>query len=366
MPSIVSTIRSVGVEGRTVPEALTAAGPEGISIEFSNGARARLAPQSRAFAEIIEELRTLGAPVYVETDREGVIRAVWIPAVFLVQSLEMTREGDVSVQLIISQARHVLRADQPHFNSFRDILSAAKVSATPVMVTVNGAGEIIDVREAPSDHPFALVQPDQIQPAGAAKITAPIPRISFDEAKRLFALCAGTSCNPTTVPPPCIPFLYPRDGCWGRAHEMYRLMNAKGEPPWKGWIYGNLVVSTRNDPYCVVSWGWHVAPYLYVGHGDTYHAYVIDPSLFSEPVPWESWVAAQGDPRAVTAASEGTVFYRYPDGRTEEDSDYTKTNKVLALYRLQLKTMALGPSGPPPYAWCPVGIEREVAASATT
>lgn len=247
MPSIVSTIRSIGVEGRTVPEALAAAGPEGISIEFSNGARARLAPQSRGFAEIIEELRTLGAPVYVETDRQGVIRAVWIPAVFLVQSLEMTREGDVSVQLIISHARHVLRADQPHFNSFRNILSAAKVSGTPVMVTENGAGEIIDVREAPSDHPFALVHPDQIQRAGAAGITAAgPPTISLDEAKRLFKLCADTSCDPKTVPPPCIPFLYPRDGCWGRAHEMYRLMTATGTSPWKVWNYGNLVVDTRN------------------------------------------------------------------------------------------------------------------------
>ena len=267
--SIVSTIRSIGVEGRTVPEVLTAAGPEGISIEFSNGARARLAPQSRGFAEIIEELRTLGAPVYVETDRQGVIRAVWIPAVFLVQSLEMTREGDVSVQLIISHARHVLRADQPHFNSFRDILSAAKVSATPVMVTENGAGEIIDVREAPSDHPFALVHRDQIQPADAAEITArPITVIPPEEAQRLFDLCAGTSCNPTTVPPPCIPFLYPRNGCWGRAHEMYRLMNAEGNPPGKFWVYGSrtesLVVRTRNDPKCVVSWTWHVAPYLSV------------------------------------------------------------------------------------------------------
>jgi Glutaminase len=359
--SFVSTIRSIGVEDRTVPEALDAAGPEGISIEFSNGAQVRLdstKPRSRGIAEIMEELRTLGAPVYVETDQQGVISAIWIPAVFLVQSLEMTREGDLVVGLIISHARHILRADQPHFNSFKDILSAAKVSATPVMVTVNGAGEIIDVREAPSDHPFTLVPPDHIQSAARPAEFEPSapPTISLDEAKRLFRLCANTTCNPKTILAPCIPFLYPRNGCWARAHEMYRLMSAQGSPPpWKLWNYGNLAVKTRNDPKCVVGWGWHVAPAVYVEINGQNHFLVIDPSMFSEPVSWETWQNAQGDPTSALHTTEGTVFYRLEGGNNSYDPKYEATKRHLDLVRLEWKNMIIN-DGPPPYAKCPVGV----------
>lgn len=33
------------------------------------------------------------------------------------------------------------------------------------------------------------------------------------QAQQVFTAMAGTTCNPLTVPPPCIPFLYPDDGC---------------------------------------------------------------------------------------------------------------------------------------------------------
>src|SRR5262249_11845114 len=93
------------------------------------------------------------------------------------------------------------------------------------------------------------------------------------------------------------------------------------------------------------------------------YAYVIDPSLFSAPVWFRDWFEVQNDPKAIIATGDGTIFYRYSNGDTETDPDYTKTNTVLTKYRLELKNMALGPSAPPPYAWCPVGIEREVARS---
>jgi hypothetical protein len=70
---------------------------------------------------------------------------------------------------------------------------------------------------------------------------------------------AATTCNPLTIPPPCIPFMFPDDGCWGRAHEMCRLMIAVGEQPNKIWIQGNLNVATRTTRTvpCTGAGTWH-------------------------------------------------------------------------------------------------------------
>jgi hypothetical protein len=351
--SFVSEIKSVGEAGRSPRERLLAADPQGVSVEFTEGARARLDPvnpRSPEFAELLEDLRSRGAFVYIETDAQGNIQDIAIPAVFLVGSIEATREGDLVVELVISHARHVLRTSHPRFRAFRDVLESARVARTPVMVTENLAGEIVDVRTAPPTHPFVLSRPEQAQPAGAVPFTAP-GTVNPKRAKELFSLCSRTSCNPSTVPPPCIPFMFPRDGCWARAHEMYRLLKTAGADPWKVWIYGNLVAKTRNDPRCEVRWGWHVAPTLVVETGIATEVWVVDPSLFDEPVPQARWKNVQGDPHATLAPSEGTVFYRYADGRTELDPDYAKTNQVLDLYRMNLKNMSAA-NGPPPYAFC--------------
>jgi hypothetical protein len=107
----------------------------------------------------------------------------------------------------------------------------------------------------------------------------------------MFDLVAHKVCCPATAAAPCIPFNYPDDGCWGRAHEMCRLMLAAGITPNKVWIFGNLRAASQNNPNCQVLWGWHVAPTLSVG-GETY---VIDPALFNGPVTQATWAGVQGD-----------------------------------------------------------------------
>ena len=64
----------------------------------------------------------------------------------------------------------------------------------------------------------------------------------------IFNAMAATSCDPLTVPVPCIPFRYPDDGCWARASEMCRLMIAMGRSPGKVWIDGSLEVISSNKP----------------------------------------------------------------------------------------------------------------------
>src|SRR5438128_1726709 len=105
--------------------------------------------------------------------------------------------------------------------------------------------------------------------------------MSATRAQQVFDAMNATTCDPLSVPLSCIPFLYPDDGCWGRAHEMCRLMIKIGVSPKKVWIQGSLYVPTRNNPTCHVGWGWHVAPTVCVRGPGFFkkQEMVIDPSL---------------------------------------------------------------------------------------
>jgi len=177
--------------------------------------------------------------------------------------------------------------------------------------------------------------------------------VSATKAQQVFDAMNATSCNPLTVPAPCIPFLYPDDGCWARAHEMCRLVINMALKPKKVWIQGNLYVSTKNNPNCGVWWGWHVAPTLCVRGPGFFQTQdmVIDPSLFTTPVSKATWKGVQGDPKATLTDSDASIYYLWG---SITDPSYAQTNQKLALYRLQLQNRAIDPQiGPPPYANCP-------------
>jgi hypothetical protein len=91
-----------------------------------------------------------------------------------------------------------------------------------------------------------------------------------------------------------IPFKYPEDGCYARAHEMSRLMKEKGIITGKTFIEGDLRVETPNSPKGYVEWWYHVAPIVVVNHPDGQEqVYVIDPSIFKKPVPVQEWYNIQ-------------------------------------------------------------------------
>ena len=175
-------------------------------------------------------------------------------------------------------------------------------------------------------------------------------------AQQIFDAMAATTCNPLTVPPPCIPFMYPDDGCWGRAHEMCRLMVGMGVWPEKVWIeaVGPLLkANTRNHPQCFVYWFWHVAPTICVRRfGFAFfwsQRMVVDPSLFTTPVTKATWKGAQQNPNATLTDTPWTYFREWG----ETDPTNSKTEGVLATYRLQLQLRSQSSVGPPPYANCP-------------
>jgi Glutaminase len=344
------------------------------SIELGNGRRVRLdpeVPETRGLGPILEGLSQLRQPVYLEIDpATSAITRLLIPYVTRVADVRPSEDG-LDIELDNSHARHVLRRGAPEFGELERELREAMRGGRVVIVTEDDAHNIIDVRgftpgpdgDLPPLPPFPKPQ--------LPKWPWPIPWlidiwrwrwwpwwgcISRTRAQQVFDAMAATACNPLTVPPPCIPFMYPDDGCWGRAHEMCRLMVNMGVSPKKVWIYSIgplLKAGTRNNPQCFVQWVWHVAPTICVRHWRFWpplsQEMVVDPALFTTPVSKATWKSAQSNPNATLTDTDWTFFWQ----SGETDPTFSKTNGVLVTYRLQLQLRSLSSAGPPPYANCP-------------
>lgn len=331
--------------------------PDGFTVQVEGQRPALLTAGDRAQGqlEIIVELQRIGHPVYLEANPDtGVVTRLLVPLVVKVLGIRPTPDGAI-VELEISHARHLLRRSAPDFEELLRTLREAEGKNSLWIVTENDEHDIIDVRPFPSAR--GLPAPIRINPLLFFWwwIWSWFGCVSKAKAQQMFNMVSATSCNPLTVPAPCIPFLYPDDGCWGRASEMCRLMIAAGVNPGKVWIYGNLNAKTRNNPNCQVFWGWHVAPTLCVRIKWLFitERQVIDPSLFTQPVSEATWKSVQGDPNAQLVDTVASVFWRGSNGTTTTDPTYAQTNQVLATYRLQLKNRSLSAAGPPPYANCP-------------
>jgi hypothetical protein len=368
-----TTIRFEPPLDRAPLEMLRAEG--GLSVELEGGRRVRLDPadaRSAGFAQVLDGLSKQRLPVYMEIDpATSAITRLLIPQVTRVVGISPTDEEVLSVELEPSHARHVLQLGQPDSADLESQLADALQSGRPVILTEDDAHNIIDIRE------FTPAPDGPLPPFPKPKLPAPLPwplswiwellhRIwrwlwwpwwwfrcaSMASAQQIFNTMNASSCDPLTVPTPCIPFLYPDDGCWARAHEMCRLMINMGLSPMKVWIQASsrLHVDTRNNPACFVEWGWHVAPTLCV-RGPRFlqlQQMVIDPSLFTTPVSKATWKWVQGDPNASLTDTAASIYWLWGSGT---DTTYSQTNNYLAYYRLQLQNRAIG-QGPPPYANC--------------
>jgi hypothetical protein len=331
--------------------------------------------RSAGFAQILDGLSKLRLPVYLEIDpATNAVTRILVPHVARVIGVTPADQGRLDVELDASHARHVLRPGDPDADDLERRLREALKSGKPVVLVEDDAHNIIEVR-AFTPAPEVPLPPFPPIPFPRPKLPPRYPWplnwiwwiwcwikwpwwwfccLWKTKAQQVFDAMAATTCNPLTVPPPCIPFLYPDDGCWARAHEMCRLMINMGLPPRKVWIdhsQGNLLhVNTKNNPQCFVEWGWHVAPTLCVRGPKWFQMQrmVIDPSLFTTPVSEATWKGVQGDPGATLTDTDASVFWH--GGGT--DPNYTNSNAILAQYRLALQTRSLQ-VGPPPYANCP-------------
>jgi Glutaminase len=366
--------RTIRLEpGSVGPAAGKDPGEGGSSIVLDGDRRVRLDPadpRSRGLAQVLDGLSREHLPVYLEIDPvTELVSRLLIPRITRVEAV---RDHDDGLEVILSgsHARHRLKRDQPDYETLAAELRASLESHRPLLITEEDAQGIIDIREYSPDPqgpapPFPEPGPSPLPlpRTGIWRLLYPIWYwpwwpwwwwrwflcLSTTRAHDIFASMAATSCLPLTVPVPCIPFLYPDDGCWARAHEMSRLMLAMGAGPGKVWIYGNLNVNTRNNPSCSVGWWYHVAPTICVRSWfPLTRRMVVDPSLFADLVSEATWKGVQGDASANLVDTSWTQYG--PGGGT--DPTFSDTATQLAYYRLQLQSRSIQ-VGPPPYANCP-------------
>jgi len=127
-----------------------------------------------------------------------------------------------------------------------------------------------------------------------------------------------------------IPFDYPPDCCYSRAHEMCRIMKEKGVECRKYWLFdqhwgtskqkssltpkdshGNPVafpdLAGGKQP---VEWVYHVAPIIKVRKADgTVEDRIIDPSISSKPIRKDEWENIMGSPSGSYAEESGSDAY---------------------------------------------------------
>lgn len=310
-------------------------------------------PRLPLFEQILESARKDGARLYFERDgdRLNLLR----PAISgHILSLEESSAGGIEIEITNSHAIHVLRRDNSDFEELALLLREAHRAGTAVAI-VDRHG-IIEVQ--PDDEKRLLTEEEVAPPARSSLLEAEVVPSGMDwqAVMRLFQAIVAQDCPVANVRPPCIPFSYPTNWCWTRAHAMARMMITEHEvTPGKLWIRGRLRAQTRNDLDCHVRWGWHVAPLLMArpegGGGEL--LVIIDPSMFDRPVPQEQWVFAQGDGDARLTSTSWEV-YNYTTGGSEiRDRDFSLVDDGLRSARRHLLAQ-IADDGPPPYAHCSI------------
>src|SRR5262245_8668917 len=189
------------------------------SVHFAGAKTAKLDvadPRSAALADILRDAWSSSIEAFVDLDpaTSGITR-LYFPHVARVTGLDPRLTGDVEVRLRPSAGSHVLRGSNPDFDDLHHRLREARDQKETLAVTETpNEHEVIDARGVPS--------PPAIPPARgvlAADPTSALPAVSEADAERLFALVQGKTCDASSPHAPCIPFLYPDDGCHARAHE---------------------------------------------------------------------------------------------------------------------------------------------------
>ena len=121
----------------------------GLSVELDNDQQVRLDPNDRrsaGFAQVLDQLRSQGLPVYVEVDPQtSAITRLLIPHVAHVTRVGRSG-GMLDVELDRSHARHTLPVGHPDTAEFERVLRTAQTSASPVILTEDENHQLLDVR----------------------------------------------------------------------------------------------------------------------------------------------------------------------------------------------------------------------------
>lgn len=146
----------------------------------------------------------------------------------------------------------------------------------------------------------------------------------------------------------CIPFQYALDGCHARAHKMCWVINTKFHyDTHKIFSMANdqvgewLSVEAQKWGGCCIKWWFHVAPLVNVNTPGGVKAYVLDPSMFDQPVLLIQWLNAQenstcySNPKVSKISLQPTSSYKPYDFFSQtfvQDPWYSYTNSTLSNY----------------------------------
>jgi len=156
----------------------------------------------------------------------------------------------------------------------------------------------------------------------------------------------------------CIPFRYPVDGCYARAHKMRQILAKNGYDCQKQFVYGNLRAKNKRKT-CCVNWGYHVAVLVkYKDETGTVQKKIIDVSLSDKgPMTESEWHTACTDSTCGKTFinsyvnTPGNVYYRSPKGQVFlYDNNYRNTDCVLKVFQW-LKDCT--PTPAPDVSYCP-------------
>ncbi|HMK27704.1 MAG TPA: protein-glutamine glutaminase family protein [Chitinophagaceae bacterium] len=323
-----------------------------VTVNFEDDQKALLDlsnPLAANWAKMIDYLQKNNRPVYLETDAgTGIITRLCAPEAARVWEIDTTNKEFVYVSFHTSDALHFLSRDHPGFQTILDALQAAMDKSSVILVTSTYHDfEIIDVRSLPSS--FGNEEPPGSLPSPETPtIPAPSKTVSLDRATELLNMIIKKSCTPCVSTASCIPFRWPSNGCWIRAHLMCYLLISKGAMPEKIWSDGKkLRGRSTNVPGCIVKWTWHVAATLMVMQGDGVPVkMVIDPSLSYELLTPEKWRSLQTDPDATLKFSSWEQYEHYSG-----TADQAMADNDMEKFRIDLDQLCKE-FGPSPYK-CP-------------
>src|SRR5215218_246270 len=132
--------------------------------------------------------------------------------------------------------------------------------------------------------------------------------VSPAEAVRIFAVMSTLTFTDTGGTQSPVPYHYPVDGCYARAHMMAQVLTRAGYASERVFatstMPGGLEIPNQysedqpGGAPPVTRWFYHVAPIINVRTASGVQRHVIDPSTQAGPVPIETWLGAMGVPPA--------------------------------------------------------------------
>lgn len=286
-----------------------------------------------------------------------------------VAKINMLPNGSMEYLFNEKQARYTVAADRPDAADLRRLADAAIRSNQPLRLIAATSGSITTLQipsTSETENYFRLRRSDLINPETVRRFNfMGTDSLQFNTAtwqnwnvfklckkiipdmataKAIFNFCRQQTCTfgPTQIQP-CIPFKYAKDGCFARAHKMRFIIEQRyGYCSEKVFSFGNLDVEASLSGNCCVGWWYHVAPLVRVNVNGLAMLYVIDPSMFTEPVPLLNWLYAQEN-TTCDASSDLTDFsiqpssayypQGYPPNNTyTTDPGYTNTNSMLIFF----------------------------------